>query len=79
MLLTALVAIVGMAPMAISNGVGAEMRAPIALAVVGGMVVSTFLMLVVIPTLYSIFDDIGHRTKQRANEVLHGKDEETTT
>jgi HAE1 family hydrophobic/amphiphilic exporter-1 len=79
MLLTALVAIVGMAPMAISKGVGAEMRAPIALAVIGGMVVSTFLMLVVIPTLYSIFDDFGRRTKHRANEVLHGKDEKTTT
>ena len=79
MLLTALVAIVGMAPMAISKGVGAEMRAPIALAVVGGMVVSTFLMLVVIPTLYSIFDDLGRRTKKRANEILHGKDEEATT
>jgi HAE1 family hydrophobic/amphiphilic exporter-1 len=79
MLLTALVAIVGMAPMAISKGVGAEMRAPIALAVVGGMVISTFLMLVVIPTLYSIFDDLGRRTNERANKVLHGKNEETAT
>ena len=79
MLLTAIVAIVGMTPMAISKGVGAEMRAPIALAVVGGMVVSTFLMLIVLPTLYSIFDDLGRRTNERANKVLHGKNEETTT
>jgi len=70
---TAVVAIVGMLPMAISKGVGAEMRAPIALAVVGGMVVSTFLMLVVIPTLYSIFDDLGHQTKRHANRMLHGE------
>lgn len=74
MLLTALVAIVGMLPMAISRGVGAEMRAPIALSVIGGMVISTFLMLVAIPTLYSIFDDLGHHTKQRANQMMHGKE-----
>lgn len=73
MVLTAIVAIVGMLPMAISKGVGAEIRAPIALAVVGGMVVSTFLMLVVIPTLYSIFDDLGHHTKRHANRMLHGE------
>jgi HAE1 family hydrophobic/amphiphilic exporter-1 len=75
MLLTALVAIVGMLPMAISSGFGAEMRGPIALSVIGGMVVSTFLMLVVIPTLYSIFDDLGHHTKQKANQMLHGKED----
>ena len=74
MLLTAVVAVVGMLPMAISRGEGAEMRAPIALAVVGGMLVSTFLMLVVIPTLYSIFDDLGHHTKRHANRLLHGKE-----
>jgi HAE1 family hydrophobic/amphiphilic exporter-1 len=75
MFLTALVAILGMLPMAISKGMGAEMRAPIALSVVGGMVVSTFLMLIIIPTLYSIFDDLGHHTKQRANNMLHGKEQ----
>ncbi|MCK4283402.1 MAG: efflux RND transporter permease subunit, partial [Candidatus Brocadiae bacterium] len=73
MLLTAVVAIMGMFPMAISKGEGAEMRAPIALAVIGGMMVSTFLMLVVIPTLYSIFDDLGHHTKRQANWLLHGE------
>jgi len=74
MMLTALVAIVGMLPMAVSSGEGSEMRAPIALAVVGGMVISTFLMLVVIPTLYSIFDDIGHHTRRHANRMLHGEE-----
>jgi len=73
MLLTAIVAVVGMLPMAISRGEGAEMRSPIALSVVGGMVVSTFLMLVVIPVLYSIFDDLGRHTKRLANEMLHGE------
>ncbi|MDY6843964.1 MAG: efflux RND transporter permease subunit, partial [Thermodesulfobacteriota bacterium] len=64
MLLTAVVAIVGMIPMAVSTGEGAEMRAPIALSVIGGMIVSTFLMLIIIPMIYSILDDIAHRTKR---------------
>ncbi|MBW1701705.1 MAG: efflux RND transporter permease subunit [Deltaproteobacteria bacterium] len=74
MLLTAIVAMIGMLPMAITRGMGAEMRAPIALSVIGGMVVSTFLMLVIIPTLYSIFDDLGKHTKQKTNQMLHGKE-----
>lgn len=73
MLLTAAVAIVGMTPMAISTGEGAEMRAPIALSVIGGMIVSTFLMLVIIPTVYSILDEIAHKTKRRTAEILHGQ------
>ncbi|MBW1690630.1 MAG: efflux RND transporter permease subunit [Deltaproteobacteria bacterium] len=60
--------------MAISRGVGAEMRAPIALSVIGGMIISTFMMLVVIPTLYSISDDLGHHTERRANQMMHGKE-----
>lgn len=54
------------------------MRAPIALAVIGGMVVSTFLMLVVIPTLYDIFDKIGHRVGKRTETLLHGEQTEDT-
>jgi hydrophobic/amphiphilic exporter-1 (mainly G- bacteria), HAE1 family len=73
MLLTAIVAIVGMTPMAISTSEGAEMRAPIALSVIGGMIVSTFLMLVIIPTVYSILDDIAHRTRKRTAKILHGE------
>jgi HAE1 family hydrophobic/amphiphilic exporter-1 len=74
MLLTAVVAIVGMLPMAISTGEGAEMRAPIALSVVGGMIVSTFLMLVIIPTVYSILDDIAHKTRKHSAKILHGEE-----
>ncbi len=74
MLLTAAVAIVGMTPMAISTGEGAEMRAPIALSVIGGMIVSTFLMLVIIPTVYSILDEIARKAKRRTAEILHGEE-----
>jgi len=72
-LLTAAVTVVGMTPMAISRGVGAEIRAPIALAVIGGMIISTVLLLVIIPTVYSILDDIAHRTRRAAARLLHGE------
>ncbi len=41
------------------------------------IVVSTFLMLVVIPMLYSIFNDLSHHTKKRANQVLHRDEGQT--
>ncbi|MCX5668387.1 MAG: efflux RND transporter permease subunit [Candidatus Omnitrophica bacterium] len=51
-LMTALTTILGLAPMAFLGGEGAELRAPMAITVMGGLLVATFLTLVVIPTLY---------------------------
>ncbi len=53
-LITASTTILGMLPMAISQGDGAEMKAPMALTVIGGLITATFLTLVVIPVIYSI-------------------------
>ncbi len=51
-LMTALTTILGLLPMAFLGGEGAELRAPMAITVMGGLLVSTFLTLVVIPTIY---------------------------
>jgi HAE1 family hydrophobic/amphiphilic exporter-1 len=51
-LMTAFTTILGLAPMAFLGGEGAELRAPMAITVMGGLLVATFLTLVVIPTLY---------------------------
>ena len=51
-LMTALVASLGFVPMAISTGVGAEVQRPLATVVIGGLVTSTLLTLLVLPTLY---------------------------
>jgi HAE1 family hydrophobic/amphiphilic exporter-1 len=51
-LMTALTTILGLVPMAVLGGEGAELRAPMAITVMGGLTVSTFLTLVVIPTIY---------------------------
>lgn len=54
-LMTALVAALGFLPMAISLGNGAEVQRPLATVVIGGLLTSTLLTLVVLPTLYYLF------------------------
>ena len=54
-LMTALVAALGFIPMAISNGVGAEVQRPLATVVIGGIISSTLLTLIVLPALYLRF------------------------
>jgi len=51
-LMTALVASVGFVPMALATGSGAEVQQPLATVVIGGIISSTFLTLVLLPTLY---------------------------
>jgi HAE1 family hydrophobic/amphiphilic exporter-1 len=55
-LMTSLTAILGLLPMAIGAGEGAEVRAPMAITVIGGLAVSTILTLVVIPVVYTLLD-----------------------
>jgi HAE1 family hydrophobic/amphiphilic exporter-1 len=55
-LMTTLTTALGLLPMAIGLGEGAEVRTPMAVTVIGGLLVSTLLTLVVIPVVYSLFD-----------------------
>ena len=55
-LMTALTTILGVAPMVFIGGSGAEMRRPLALAVMGGLIVGTMVTLVIMPAVYSILD-----------------------
>jgi cobalt-zinc-cadmium resistance protein CzcA len=50
--MTALVASLGFVPMAIATGAGAEVQRPLATVVIGGILSSTFLTLVLLPSLY---------------------------
>ncbi|MGE3511933.1 MAG: efflux RND transporter permease subunit, partial [Vicinamibacterales bacterium] len=56
-LMTALVASIGFLPMALSQGAGAEVQRPLATVVIGGIVTSTLLTLVVLPTLYEMIEE----------------------
>lgn len=55
-LMTALVDVFGFLPMVISTGIGAEVQKPLAAVVIGGIVSSTILTLIVLPTLYVVFE-----------------------
>ena len=56
-LMTVFATVVGLLPMAFAFGVGTEANQPLAIAVIGGLLVSTFFTLVLIPTLYVIFEE----------------------
>jgi HAE1 family hydrophobic/amphiphilic exporter-1 len=58
-LMTTLAMIFGMLPLALAIGQGAEMRAPMARAVIGGLVTSTLLTLLVVPVVYTLLDDFA--------------------
>jgi HAE1 family hydrophobic/amphiphilic exporter-1 len=55
--MTTLAMIFGMLPLAFAIGAGAEMRAPMAHAVIGGLITSTLLSLLVVPVVYTLLDD----------------------
>jgi HAE1 family hydrophobic/amphiphilic exporter-1 len=71
-LMTTLAMIFGMLPLALALGAGAEMRAPMARAVIGGLITSTFLTLLVVPVVYTLLDDFGDWIRSR----WEGKKEE---
>jgi cobalt-zinc-cadmium resistance protein CzcA len=55
-LMTALVASLGFIPMAIATSAGAEVQRPLATIVIGGLITSTLLTLLILPTLYGWFE-----------------------
>ena len=55
-LMTATVAAFGFMPMMLSQGAGAEVQRPLATVVVGGIITSTMLTLIVLPTVYDIME-----------------------
>jgi Cu/Ag efflux pump CusA len=56
-LMTALLAMLGLLPMALSGGIGSEVQKPLAVVIIGGLVSATALTLIVLPTLYLLLAD----------------------
>jgi cobalt-zinc-cadmium resistance protein CzcA len=65
--MTALVAAFGFVPMALATGTGAEVQRPLATVVIGGIISSTLLTLLVLPTLYAL----THRNRPRVVPAPH--------
>lgn len=66
-MMTALVASLGFVPMALSTGLGSEVQRPLATVVIGGLVTSTILTLLVLPTIYSFFGRPGRSAMQEVS------------
>jgi cobalt-zinc-cadmium resistance protein CzcA len=56
-MMTATVAMLGLIPFLFSSGPGSEVQRPLAIVVIGGLITSTLLTLVVLPTIYRWFDE----------------------
>nr|MBP6694894.1 efflux RND transporter permease subunit [Saprospiraceae bacterium] len=72
-LMTAFVASLGFLPMAISNGAGAEVQRPLATVVIGGLMVATFLTLIVLPILYILFEKTNKEKEDLTELPYHHK------
>ena len=73
-MMTTAAMIFGMLPLALAIGQGAEMRAPMARAVVGGLITSTILTLVIVPVFYTLLDDFAqwvHRHMAKSQFEAH--------
>jgi cobalt-zinc-cadmium resistance protein CzcA len=57
--MTALLAMLGLLPMALSHGIGSETQRPLAIVIIGGLVSATFLTLMVLPTLYLVIERLA--------------------
>ncbi|WP_245199041.1 efflux RND transporter permease subunit [Jiella mangrovi] len=69
-IMTTLAMAAGMLPAAMATGEGGEFRAPMAIAVIGGLLVSTVLSLVLIPSIYTLMDDLSHVTGRFFHWIL---------
>jgi cobalt-zinc-cadmium resistance protein CzcA len=72
-LMTAFVASLGFLPMAISNGAGAEVQRPLATVVIGGLMVATFLTLIILPILYVLFEKKSMDKEDLTELPYHGQ------
>ena len=64
-LMTSLTTILGLIPITLGIGEGAELMAPMGSVVIGGLILSTVLTLVVVPVMYTILDDMSQKTKAK--------------
>jgi heavy metal efflux system protein len=67
-LMTALLAMLGLLPMALSKGIGSEVQKPLAVVIIGGLFSATVLTLIVLPTLYLMFEGGDETKTQREPE-----------
>jgi len=68
-IMTTVTTVLGLAPMALGIGRGADLRAPLAVAVIGGLIVATVLTLIIVPVVYSVVEE-GRQRLFGAGELV---------
>jgi heavy metal efflux system protein len=76
MLMTALSACIGLFPAALSTGIGSQVQRPLAIVVVGGMLIGPVMLLVVVPALQTLF--IGSRGSENGQTTQNPEQEHQT-
>ena len=69
-LMTALIASLGLIPLLFATGPGSELQQPLAVVVIGGLFTSTLLTLILLPTLYAWLEERNEKKVQQANEEI---------
>jgi multidrug efflux pump len=76
-MMTTMAALLGGIPLAAGTGLGSELRRPLGIAMVGGLLLSQVLTLYTTPVIYIFFDNLGHRiTGRRPSQVSQTKPRE---
>jgi multidrug efflux pump subunit AcrB len=75
-IMTTIAMVAGMAPSALAIGAGGEFRSPMAIAVIGGLIVSTFLSLLFVPAVFCLMDDVALLTWRIFGRFVGKSDEE---
>jgi len=68
-LMTSVSAVFGMLPIAASMGAASQLQAPLATVVIGGLITSTVLTLLVVPVVYTLFDDLARKMRKDPRDL----------
>jgi multidrug efflux pump len=71
-MMTTMAALLGGIPLAFGSGIGSELRRPLGITIVGGLIVSQVLTLYTTPVIYVFFDNLGHRLSRKRKKGMRG-------
>ena len=71
-MMTTMAALLGGIPLALGSGIGSELRRPLGIAMVGGLLLSQVLTLYTTPVIYIFFDNLAHRFSRKAGKPESG-------